>query len=210
MLPIAFPIAVWLTVKEMKKQKTIRPILLKARFSDNLNVKLFDKDGKQKDIFRMNSLGKILYRFGIKKEHLWLGDYKRELNFSNILTNDAFAFMASRIGGDGAEAIANYIALGTGTNAAAVTDTTLQTETSATGLARAAATISRVTTTETDDTARALKLFTNASGGPIAVTEYGLLNAAAAGVLVGRKVEAAVSVADGDGIQVTYDVKASA
>ena len=211
MLPIAFPIAAWFTVQEMWKQNTLNPILLKARFSYNVNIKLVGKDGKFKDIFCTNFLGKFLSLFGIKNEHLWLGEYKSELNFANLLTNVSFAFFASRIGGDGAEPVAKYIALGTGTTPAAVGDTTLETETSAAGLARAEAAISRVTspTGQTNDTTRAIELFTNTSGGDVAVTEVGLLNAAAVGVLVGHKVFATQTIGNGDGVQVTYDIKCS-
>jgi len=210
MLPIVFPVAAWLTVKEMKKQKTLDPVLLKGRFSENVTIRSVDKNGEFQPMWRKNSLGMFLSFFGIKREHHWLGESKMEFQLSNLLTNVGFAFFASRIGGAGAEAIANYLAVGTGTTAAAVTDTTLETESAATGLTRAAAAITRVTTTETNDTARAQLTFTNISGGTVAVTETGLLNAASGGVLVGRKVFSAVSVENNDGIQITYDVKCSA
>lgn len=125
------------------------------------------------------------------------------------LTNTGFAETAGLFGGV-TSGIFDYIALGTGTTAAAATDTALETETSATGLARAQATNSRVTTTVTNDTSQSLKTFTNSSGGTVAVTEAGLLDAAAAGVLADHQVFSAVNVEDGNSLQVTYQIKFSA
>jgi len=149
----------------------------KGRFSitENVTILAFDKDGNLKD----------------------------ERHISNLITNAGFAGMASRCNGDGAEAAFTYIAVGTGTNAANVTDTALQTELAADGLSRAAGTASRKTTDVTDDTASLTKTFTVT--GTQAVTESGVLNAGAAGVLLSRQVFAAVNVVDGDSLQITWD-----
>jgi len=114
-----------------------------------------------------------------------------------------FAGVASRLNGAGSEAAFTYLAVGTGVVAAAAGDTTLGTETTTSGLARASATASRVTTTQTNDTARLDNTFSVT--GSVAVTEAGALNAASAGVLLGRQVFSAVNVANGDTLQVTYD-----
>ena len=68
------------------------------------------------------------------------GVIKDERFISNLITNAGFAGMASRCNGDGAEAVFTYIAVGTGNTAAAVGDTTLETELAADGLSRAAGT----------------------------------------------------------------------
>ena len=115
--------------------------------------------------------------------------------------------MASRVNGDGGEAAFTYIAVGTGTTAAAAGDTALQTETSTSGLARAAGTASRITTTKTNDTAQVSKQFS--VSGSVAVTEYGLLNAASVGTLLARQVQAAINVVNGDTLTVTWKVQAS-
>lgn len=123
----------------------------------------------------------------------------------NLVTNAGFAGIASRINGSGAEAAGTYLAVGTGTNAAAAGDTTLQTEITDSGLARVAATASRVTTTVTNDTAQLLTTFTVT--GTKAVTEAGYLNASSAGVLFARSVFSAVNVVNGDSLQLTYKIK---
>jgi hypothetical protein len=123
----------------------------------------------------------------------------------NLVTNAGFAGIASRINGAGAEAAGTYLAVGTGTNAANATDTTLQTEITDSGLARVAATASRVTTTVTDDTAQLLTTYTVT--GTKAVTEAGYLNASSAGVLFARSVFSAVNVVNGDSLQLTYKIK---
>jgi len=130
------------------------------------------------------------------------GNIKDERHISNLVTNAGFAGMASRCNGDGAEAAFTYIAVGTGTTAAAVGNTTLQTETAASGLSRAAGTASRTTTDVTNDTASLTKTFT--VSGTVAVTESGVLNAASGGTLLSRQTFTAVNVVNGDSLQVTW------
>lgn len=126
----------------------------------------------------------------------------------NLVTNAGFAGIASRINGSGAEAAATYLAVGTGTTAAAAGNTTLETEITDSGLSRANATASRTTTTQTNDTATLVHTFSVT--GTKAVTEAGVLNAASSGVLFARSVFAAVNVANGDTLQVTYDIAVAA
>lgn len=178
-----------------------------ARFKLKLNVQyaLKDKDGNFKPIFRLNKIGSWLLKKGVispfNKSFL-LGSYTNVLNISNLITNAGAAGVASRINGDGSEAAFTYIAVGTGTTAAAATDTTLQTELATSGLSRAAATASRVTTDVTNDTAQLVKTFTVT--GTAAVTESGVLNAASSGVLLARQVFSAINVVNGDSLQVTW------
>lgn len=135
------------------------------------------------------------------------GMYVEELRLSNLVTTAGKAAIASRINGSGAEAAATYIAIGTGTTAAAAGDTTLQTEITTNGGQRASATASRVTTTTTNDTARLVLTFTFT--GSFAVTEAGALNAASAGSLFNRQVFSAVNVVSSDTLQVTIDLAVS-
>ncbi len=125
------------------------------------------------------------------------------------LTNTGFAEAAGLFGGV-TSGVFDYIALGTGTTAATATDTALETESSATGLARAQGASSRVTTTVTNDTSQTLKTFTNSSGGTVAVTEAGLFDASSGGVMADHQVFSAVNVEDGNSLQVTYQIKFSA
>lgn len=125
----------------------------------------------------------------------------------NLITSAGKAAIASRINGSGSEAVFTYLAVGVGATAASVSDTTLQTEITDSGLARVNATASRVTTSVTNDTARLVTTFTVT--GTKAVTEAGILNAASAGTLLSRQVFTAVNVANGDSLQLTYSVQAS-
>lgn len=193
----------------------------------NVEYQLKDKDGNIKEIFTENRLGKNLLSFfrklapnPISKDGqvksgllnklaafglripLLTGSYGNLRIISNLTTTTGKAGVASRINGDGAEAAFTYIAVGTGTTAAAIGDTTLETETAASGLSRAAATASRVTTDTTNDTAQLVKTFTVT--GTVAVTESGVLNASSNGVLLARQVFSAINVVNGDSLQITW------
>lgn len=136
-----------------------------------------------------------------------LGHYGDTAVIRNLVTNAGFAGMASRCNGAGAEAAFTYLGVGIGTTAAAAGNTTLESEIVDSGLARAAATCTRVTTTETNDTAQLDKTFTVT--GTKAVTECGALNAGSGGVLLGRQVFSAINVVNGDTLQITYKFKFS-
>ena len=101
----------------------------------------------------------------------------------------------------------DYIGIGTGTTGALATDTTLETE-----VKRKAGTGTRVTTTVTDDTAQIVVTFAAADtlSGTDAITESGVLNAAAAGVLLCRQTFSALNIDwdAGDSLQVTWKVQA--
>ncbi len=187
----------------MKRKKA------KLSFKENFEYVLRDKNGKVKPLFQPNKLMISLMKRGILSPNTWkipvlLGTWRSSLKMSNLITNAGMAGVASRINGDGSEAIFNYIAIGTGTTAAAATDTALETEITTGGGARAAATVSRTTTDVTNDTARAVHTFNFTSS--FAVTEAGVLNAASSGVLLNRQVFSAVNVVNGDSLQVTVDV----
>lgn len=134
----------------------------------------------------------------------FLGTWAMKRLVSNLITNAGMAGVASRINGSGAEAAFTHIGVGTGTTAAAVTDTTLETEIADSGLSRVAGTVSRVTTDVTDDTARVTTTFTVT--GTKAVTEAGLLNAGAAGVLLARQIFSAVNVVNGDSLSINWSI----
>jgi len=120
----------------------------------------------------------------------------------NVITNTGKAEIANLCGNVSTPTAFTYLAVGTGTTAAAATNTALQTEITDTGLQRSAATVSRQTTTTTNDTLQLLKLWT--ATGEKAVTECGALNAASVGILLGRQVFSAVNTVNGDTLQVTY------
>ena len=193
----------------------------------NVRYELRDANGNAKSLFAMNALGTaILAKFrewfpnpidaagqvrpalryhlsayGLRIP-LITGLWTTSLNIANLVTSAGKAGVASRINGSGGEAAFTYIALGTGTNAAAAGDTTLQTESSTNGLSRANATASRVTTTVTNDTAQLVNTFSVT--GSVAVTESGVLNASSVGTLLARQVFSAINVVNGDSLQITW------
>ena len=176
----------------------------KLHLKENVTYQLFDSNGNPKKIFKENGLWKFIHKlFNVDFQIPFLfGSWGYGKTLANLVTSAGSAGVASRINGDGAEAAFTYLAVGIGTTAAAAGDTTLGTEIIDSGLARAAATCSRVTTDVTNDTAQLLKSWT--VSGTKAVTECGALNAAAAGTLLGRQVFAAINVVSGDTFQITY------
>lgn len=204
----------------------------KVNFQENVEYELRDKFGNLKPLFNENKLGVVILKTarlfnknpitadGVVKKG-WLnslaaygiqldgitGKWGYKKRVSNLLTSAGKAGLASRVNGDGAEAVFTYVAVGTGTTAAAIDDTTLQTESAASGLSRAAGTASRITTTVTNDTAQVLKAFS--ATGAVAVTEAGLLNAASVGTLLARQVFAAINVVNGDSLTMTWRIQAS-
>jgi len=183
----------------------------------NVEYTIKDKNGNIKPIFQQNAL----YTYAMKKGILspfayqkmggvlspFLGRWSKSAKVANLITNAGFALIAGRINGSGSPAAATYIAVGTGTTAASTADTALQTESSTSGLSRAAATVSLVTTTVTNDTAQMVVTFTVT--GSVAVTESGVLNDSSSGTLLCRQVFSAINVVSGDSLQITWKVKAS-
>lgn len=189
----------------------------KARIGmkENVEYVLRDQYGNIKPIFQENSLLRFLLKHGIISP-LWInrwysailspffGFWSQKRLVSNLITNAGAAGVASRINGSGAEAAFTYIAVGTGTTAAAVGDTTLETELATSGLSRASASVSRSTTDVTNDSAVLTNTFSVT--GTQAVTESGVLNAASGGVLLARQVFSAVNVVNGDSLAITWTI----
>ncbi len=180
------------------------PVSSIGKITGRIEVVVKDANGNIKKLWQENNFGKFLRRvlkidlqgFGL------FGQWADSMVVKNLVTTAGKGGVASRINGAGAEAAFTYLAVGTGTTAPAAGDTTLQTEITDSGLARAAATASRVTTTTTNDTAQLD--YTWSVTGTKAVTEAGALNAASSGVLLGRQTFSAVNVVNGDTLQVTY------
>jgi hypothetical protein len=186
----------------------------------NVTYVLHDRNGQVKQLWTDNSLGAALLKLirsiapassslalnGLRIP-LLTGFWSNERNIRNLVVSAGKAGVASRINGSGGEAAFTFIAVGTGTNAAAAGDTTLQAESSTSGLSRAAATASRVTTSVTNDTAQLVLTYTVT--GTVAVTESGVLNAASVGTLLARQVFSAINVVNGDSLQITWKFQAS-
>ncbi|MDE2105600.1 MAG: hypothetical protein KGL39_50705 [Patescibacteria group bacterium] len=88
-----------------------------------------------------------------------------------------------------------YHATGTGTTAAAITDTALVTEVG-----------TRATGTHTSSTNVYTTIGTCTPGGTYAITEWGCFSASTAGTLLDRAVFAAINVTSADSIQFTFNL----
>lgn len=178
---------------------------MKAKLGLNMNVayQLRDAKGNIKPLYQENTLARLIRKMGFALPKISLfGNYTDQMVVDNLVTNTGFAGVASRLNGNGAEDVFDYIALGIGTTAANVLDTALESEITTNGGERAQATATRETTDVTNDTAVLTKTFTFT--GSFAVTETGVLNAASEGTLLARQVFSAINVASGDSLQITW------
>lgn len=184
----------------------------RARFkiAANVGYRQFDANGREKAMFQQNALFTWLLRKGFITPHAWkipvlFGMWRKGgITVSNLVTTAGKAGAAGRLMGSGAPAAFDYIAVGTGTTAANIADTTLETESATAGLTRAQGTVSLQTTDTSNDTARVTKTFTVT--GTVAVTESGVLNASSSGTLLCRDTFSAINVVNGDTLQITWDV----
>lgn len=123
----------------------------------------------------------------------------------NGTPNVAFAVLSGLAGNTGSQNAFTYLAVGSGSTAFAASQTTLVTEITDTGLERAAATVSRVTTTQTNDTLQLTKTWT--ATGTKTVEEIGVFNASSAGVMGGRALTGTKSLSNTDILVGTYQIK---
>ncbi len=176
----------------------------KLHLTENVTYRVFDKNGKPKKIFKENKFWKWIKKlFNLDLQIPFLtGNWDYSKTLANLIPTAGKAGVASRINGDGAEAAFTYLAVGTGAVAADAADTALGGEIVDSGLARAAATCSRVQTDTANDIAQLLKSWS--VSGTKAVTECGAFNAASDGTMLGRQVFSAINVISGDTLQITY------
>jgi hypothetical protein len=118
-----------------------------------------------------------------------------EQRAANLVVTTGKNFTASRMVGV-ASNVMSHMAIGAGTDAAVVGDTTLQTELARVALASSTATTNVVTYTATF----------GVGVGTGAVTEAGILNASSAGTLLCRVVFAVVNKGANDTIAITWTV----
>lgn len=117
---------------------------------------------------------------------------------TNLVTTVGVDYVASRMK-DTAETAMSHMAIGTGTTAAAVGDTTLQTEGGRVALA---------STTVTNEEVVYIATFP-AGTGTGAVTEAGILNAASGGTLLTHTIFTAVNKTAVDAMTITWTVTVS-
>ena len=126
------------------------------------------------------------------------GEIKEERRTHNIITDVGCAHIADQLASVPGEAVMSHIAVGTGTDAAAAGDTTLQTE-----LDRNA--LTSFTQGAGADDHKVIYVGDWAAGdGTGALTEAGILNAGAAGTLLARTVFAVINKGAGDTLQITW------
>lgn len=206
--PPAFIIAIYLVAKDIRWKDVKNgelSAIAKMGTKDNVAVRLIRK-GQVIPLFKPNFIGKFLNKLGLDFRNFLFGKYYNEMPLSNLVVNGAFAKFAGAQNGTGIDV--KYIGMGTGTTAAAATDTTLETEINQDGnpsftTRGAAGTQSLVTTNVTDDTAQVVRTFTIGAYTP-AVTELGLFDAATSGTLYARQVFSAVNLVEDDSFQVTW------
>lgn len=121
----------------------------------------------------------------------------------NIITDTGLAQLAL-VAGDASAVPFTYLAVGSSSTAVANNQTALVAEISTAGLSRIGATVSRVTTTVSNDT---LQLYYEFSvSDTISVEEVGVFNAASSGTMLARALTGTKSFVNGDKYQVTYKV----
>lgn len=135
------------------------------------------------------------------------GALKWSTGWINNGTTNAGMAQFALLAGDASAVPFTYLALGTSSTAFNASQTTLVAEIVDSGLQRAAATVSRVTTTQTNDTLQLTKTFT--ATGSKTIEEVGYFNAASAGTMGGRALTTSKAISSGENIAVTYQVKFS-
>lgn len=132
------------------------------------------------------------------------GNLKDKWSVKNIVTNAGKAQLAL-LAGDATAIPFTYLAVGTSTTAVAATDTTLTAEITDSGFERAAATVTRVTTTVTNDTVQLTKTWT--ATGSKTIEEIGVFNASSAGTMLSHALTTSKVMASSDTLAATYQLK---
>lgn len=143
------------------------------------------------------------YEFEIKDVN---GKVKDKWTVKNAVMNAGFAQLAL-LAGYATAVPFTYLAVGTSSTAVAPSQTTLVAEVVDSGLARASATVSRVTTTVTNDT---LQLFYSfGATGSKTIEEVGVFNASSSGTMLSRALTGTKTLANGETYEITYKLKFS-
>lgn len=164
---------------------------------ENIKIRMFDKNGKVVKLFKDNWFSKLT---GLK-----IGHYVDELSVANMVVNSGLVALGSAAFDSADSNKYTYVAVGSGSTAAAATDTTLVAELSANGMARTAGTYSQKTTTVANDTKVLTATFT-ATGSASTVQETGVFSASSAGTMINRYVlPSAITVSVGSSIQIAHE-----
>lgn len=123
---------------------------------------------------------------------------------NNLITSAGKAALAGLAGDTGTIDPFTYLAVGTSNTAVNVSQTTLVAEVTDDGLERASATVSRVTTTVTNDTLQLVKTWTATDSKTI--EEIGIFNASSSGIMLGRALTTTKTLANQETLTATYQV----
>lgn len=131
------------------------------------------------------------------------GSLKWDTGFMrNTITDASLAEVSGLVGATGSKTAFTYLAVGTDATAESAAHTALQAEIVDTGLARAAATVSQETTTQTNDTLQLTYTWT--ATGSKTIEEVGAFNAGSSGTMFGRKLTTSKAVANTEQLVGTY------
>lgn len=129
------------------------------------------------------------------------GNVRDESVVDNLVVSAGKAQLAL-LCGDASATPFTYLAVGTSTTATSAGQTALQAEITDTGLERAAGTVSRTTTTVTNDTYQVTYTWT--ATGSKTVEEIGVFNAASSGTMLSRALTSTKTLTNGEQIIATY------
>ena len=138
------------------------------------------------------------YKFQIRDVN---GKIRDTFEVKNLVTTAGFAQLAL-LAGDATAVPFTYIAVGTSATAVDISDTTLNAETTTNGLERVAGTVSRVTTTGTNDTYKITTTWE--ATGSVSVEEVGVFNDASAGTMLSHALTGTKEVTNGETLQGVY------
>lgn len=123
---------------------------------------------------------------------------------ATVVTNTGLALITDLLTGSGTAP--KYVGWGTGAGTSAVTDTTLFTEDTTAGYARATGTPTQVTTTTTNDTFQVVGTLT--AGATLTITNVGLFNVLTSTPTLVMKADfTGVALNSGDSIQFTLQIE---
>jgi hypothetical protein len=175
----------------------------------NTEAVIINADGSRRMLWSDNKLGRLLSKVRLRVRVPRVTGFYGPTGYShNVVTNIGHAAAAGRLGGLGSYSTFVNLAIGSGSTAAAATDTALGTEISTNGGARGAATATQVTTGVTNDTLQLVKTWT-ASGAGFTANEEGIFdNATTGGNMLARQIIGPYTLAAGDTLTITHRVQA--
>lgn len=149
----------------------------------------------------------VLCKFNIQSVKIMFleryGFVRDEFSSFNTITNAGKAQMALLT--TTVDTPFTYLGVGSGNTAPAATQTALVSEISTNGLGRHVATLSRITTAQTNDTAKLNYAWT--ASGSQTVEEIGIFNAPSVGTMLGRALTGSKAMVNGETLTMIYTVQ---